>query len=111
MGHRMEPLHFGHRIVLVVNLATGHSSACFVPNIELAQAAKAGAEVGSDVAFSGSDSPVMVLLCPEDLIQMRESTPPPDLIGTHRDTIRKVDALLASQIEIAMPVMIARSPS
>lgn len=59
----------------------------------------------------GKANTVLVLICPEDIIKMREGTPPADLRETHQQAIQNIENLLEMQIRIWRPVMAARAPS
>lgn len=107
----MKPLNFEHRIVLVANLISGRASAIFCSDLDAARGLRAAAELGVEVTSNGKANPVLVLVCPEDLVDMREAVPPPDLRATHRQTIEKIDRLLEANIRIGRPVLSARAPS
>lgn len=107
----VQPLNYSHRIVLVVNIASGTASAIFVSDIGHACLMRVAAEVGSEIASGSEPGTVLVLICPEDVIAMREGVPPPDLRETQAHVLERVERLIEENIRIGRPVLAARAPS
>lgn len=107
----VQPLNYSHRIVLVVNIAAGTASAIFVSDLGSACMMRVAADVGSEVACGGAACTVLVLVCPEDVIKMREGVPPSDLRETQAQVLDWVERLIEENIRIGRPVLAARSPS
>lgn len=103
----LKPLNYSHRVVLILNFQSGRSCAVFVESEEIGRNIVAGVGIGATMMNPnpiGTQQPVMALVCPEDLISMREK-------GAPREVLEHAEALLESKITRGRDVLLELSPS
>lgn len=110
----IKPLNFEHRIVMVLNMETGRSCALFVEGYEFARAVATGVETGATAMSEApieDGNPVLIMVCPEDLIAMRETPAPGELEPMRILTLAKVESLLSKNVDKGGRILAARAPS
>lgn len=93
--------------MLVINVMSGVATALFVEGYEFARAVATGVETGATAMSEApieDGNPVLIMVCPEDLIAMREK-------GAPREVLEHAEALLESKIARGRDVLLELSPS